>query len=911
MPSEIIVTQTIRRLEDEGPGALGLKTTMASFISACNEHLQEPDQFEQKAITIKKQDKPLRPLDPTRLLVEGLSFTISEEDVAKITHQIIAITTDPLMVATLFKDLDKELEESLTQNNIKFTEQDLPQFLITGKGNYVPGPPPDHYHPKRKLRLLDELLISREQKNGINASGAAPKFVGFVDTPQADPFVAAGNIFTEDKQISRLLLHGSMSHRLLFDALCVAATKGQLNLKYGEGKELTPKQLLEMLVNVKYYQNFKDRILKRNESNLWSITIDNVADSTVSTPDEEYLNPDYYIFSCRSPFILNSLLLCFGKDLGLPHLQHYLLDSHWKAAYQMVHRIKESMTTQKLPDSRIYSYCMEALSTMSGHPGVVGDDLPFTLDAHAPLRAGYEPFSATAPDKVVKKINLPRARGDYASWDEFFAHQPSEKRKFDETQKTMTDSAALLMQLIKDKEEGKQVDRTLERDFLDPVFSQDKPIRIAGELFASLPPKSQIILLCYLGHERLVKFIGNSYRLNELITNLSVTAHPALITLLGSKFLQTLTKTTYWLVDMLCQLEPEPRLVYLKTLGKHFIASLFSVLPIFFDVIQRLQINNKTDAIHDLFMVLGHEPLLTILESQPDHEGQLTQYHRFEPWQGVYDLAAFTKYLSELEDLMSVGFYHILLISNNETTINLTYKPYTGWSVVNPQTAAPFALTEKNTAKVASKVFEALGPDTKLKISTQFCVQKFFLEPVLHIREKQQAMADQQVLTTLSMLSPEDTTKFSLLQQAFFANNQSLCEKLIAKGVDFYTCFATTTNEKADPQLFNTLCEVQAKFNIEKAKAEILSTDWKIIVGGETVEGVKVPKTVKLELDEMLDAANGKKTYYAAWENIIQLRKEAAKQNDDLFSFFRQTPAKEHYQSAKNENPILTLRKVG
>ncbi len=59
-----------------------------------------------------------------------------------------------------------------------------------------------------------------------------------------------------------------------------------------------------------------------------------------STHEKSY-SVENFSYSSRSPFTINSLITCFGADLGVPNLQHYLLNSHWKEAAQMVEKARE------------------------------------------------------------------------------------------------------------------------------------------------------------------------------------------------------------------------------------------------------------------------------------------------------------------------------------------------------------------------------------------------------------------------------------------------------------------------------------------------------------------------------------------------------------------------------------------
>lgn len=947
MQTKIDVYRDILHIEDPTLGRT--KTKMSDFVDVCQNELNL-NSIKQKKFVIEQPELSnlhFTTLDKSLLDVSNLSFTISEEDAANIVNQVIKITTNPRTVASLLKEVDTELGHLLEENNIKFTDNDYTPSLIEGSGHCIPGPPPKDYHLKKKRELLSTLLENREQKNEINKEGT-PKFRGFVDPEEANPFVASGHVFTEEKQVSRLLLHGSLTHRLMFDALCCAIKNGTLDLHYKDEnkdvQELTPQQLLEMLVYVNYYQRFQNKVLNKNPYSLWTLTIDTVIDTTSNreSHNPDYLNPDLYNFSCRSPFVLNSLLLCFGKELDLPNLQHYLLDSHWKAAYEMVNRVKNALPSKNVPDSRIYIYCMAALSTATDDPGNVVVSFPFTLDeSKAQANPKFEPYDSKLSASIAKKTkkSLPTEEREYASWHEFYAkkqksatsgivlHEKTQPPSPEKSQPSVTrkncpyvniqDYSVTLVQLVKDKEQGNVIDRFIENDVLDKFTEQAIFISYLLKPLKLLEPASQLKLLELLGKERLIKIIG--IQMDEILQALSTAERQAyLINLLGSEFLQKSTKTYFGLVKTLCLLQAESRIALLQQLNKDFIVKLFPLVTFLVDAIERLQKENMNDAVSDLLKVLGNEPMLCIMQSQMDNNKSVI-YHRFEPWQGLYNAKTWAEYFGELENLMKSGFHHVLLISSVDSltskTVSITYSSSDGWSVIDPNLPHPFAISSNDTVEVAKQVFTAFVAEGTINLSTQFCIEKSFLEnKYYNLPEKQKAITDMQVLNILSALKPTElnTIKPTLMQKAFKSNNKDLCEKLIHNGVDFYSCNVDLI--AFNDELFNSLCETQAEYNIKKVKAEIFEKDWGLILGGKIIsdlhhpEGVKVPKTVELEWQEVKAAQMGIRSYYLAWKNIIGLRKEAAKHNKDFLKFLRGDPAKEHYDDA-NKIKTLSLKK--
>ncbi len=143
-----------------------------------------------------------------------------------------------------------------------------------------------------------------------------------------------------------------------------------------------------------------------------------------------------------------------------------------------------------------------------------------------------------------------------------------------------------------------------------------------------------------------------------------------------------------------------------------------------------------------------------------------------------------------------------------------------------------------------------------------------------------------------------------LLQKFFEQSNEVECKNLIDAGFNFYSSSIFSDEEKKKTELFESLSKHQRerlpKLNIDKLKQEILTTDWKIIFGGENInheqlsETKRVPLTVKLEWDEIIKAEEGRQTYEQAWKNTVALRSAAR----DKHKFFRHAPAKEHYNRA-------------
>ncbi len=335
-----------------------------------------------------------------------LSFKITKGEALRITNEIANILRDPQIMAKYLRDLDEELGRKMLEQGIEFSDADLPQYVIAGKGNFIAGPPPEGYVYRTKNYLLDQLLLRNEMAAGINQEGYTPEFYGIIDYDTADSFVAEGHIFSENEQIDNILLHGKYSHRLMFEVIRKASECGDLNLNSSQ-QQLTHKQLLEMLVLVDY-----------NENNLWAHLLDNTDDTTYFTPaldaDEiDYshnigalFRPQNYCYSSRSPFVFKSLLTCFGTELELPNLQHYLLDSHWKQVRKITDRAlesdKEGKLTERLSPSDLYTNCVKSLFCNSNATSQVVDN-PLTPRVYNGFPAKREAFDYYVDEGIMAK----------------------------------------------------------------------------------------------------------------------------------------------------------------------------------------------------------------------------------------------------------------------------------------------------------------------------------------------------------------------------------------------------------------------------------------------------------------------------------------------------------------------------
>lgn len=243
-------------------------------------------------------------------------LNLSKEQMLKLLNYWDALVVDPIKFLSFLKPLDTALEEKM-KDKIQFTEENLPTYFLPMRGYLVPGPPQQPLATK-KNHILDKTLLEMEQSLGINKEGT-PVFIGFVDNAVSNPFIMEGNMFKEDVQVSNILMHGKNTHRLAILALI-------LSLKGTEFENLKATDVLKILLQVK----------DTEDSLFWLRFIDSVGDQYDGLLSEN-LN-----FSCKSPFVMNSLLLCFGDRLGLPNLRNCMYDSFCKQVNKMAVRVQKS-----------------------------------------------------------------------------------------------------------------------------------------------------------------------------------------------------------------------------------------------------------------------------------------------------------------------------------------------------------------------------------------------------------------------------------------------------------------------------------------------------------------------------------------------------------------------------------------
>lgn len=287
--------------------------------------------------------------NPTKDETVLLELVKNEKQLLELINYWMALVRDPVRCFSYLKNCEEALKTDL--QNLGFSiESEEPSFkyLMGGRCYFVPGPA----NPNRKKLPFDAndtidsfLWKKMEIPLKINLEGS-PVYVGGVDTLESNQFVASCHIPSEDPQIANLNLHGVYSHRLLFQIL-------KESLKdHPKFKDFPPKQIPNLLICTRCSTLYGSK-----GTNLWVHLMDTGSDmyhamggdnsrETISLEEKNYST------SSRSPFIFNSLLLCFGSELGVPYLQRVLLEGFWSATDEMVERVAK-MVGKQIEDQEI------------------------------------------------------------------------------------------------------------------------------------------------------------------------------------------------------------------------------------------------------------------------------------------------------------------------------------------------------------------------------------------------------------------------------------------------------------------------------------------------------------------------------------------------------------------------------
>lgn len=302
---------------------------------------------------------------------ENLS-RIAEEEVSKIAQEILEMLRDPIRFAGHLKDLEEDLEKAAKAMGI---ESDLTpsyhdtKYLIATNARFLLGPPSNPSYKKvEKSYLLDQLLLRREQEHGINMDGVT-RFVGYVAGKHSNNLLKDGDkTFADDSNIHNVLLHGSQTHRIQLEAIRQFTSEKiekevfgaeEPNRLYVESlsRNLTQRELLKILNNVKVTDSMpvesnQKPAVRPLSFVLMDIQIDcyarkNLLGQVVIRQEEELFKVKNYSYSSRDPDVCNSLLLCFGDELGLPRICSYLRSSFWSKINTISSKTEISLTRVK------------------------------------------------------------------------------------------------------------------------------------------------------------------------------------------------------------------------------------------------------------------------------------------------------------------------------------------------------------------------------------------------------------------------------------------------------------------------------------------------------------------------------------------------------------------------------------
>lgn len=335
---------------------------------------------------------------------EVMPFYASDEKIIEIINRILEILRDPKEVLDLLQDLEEELKEKLKEEKVEISDN-YPEYLITGPGFYIPGPPKEGTKLFKQNKILSEILLAHEQERESKKKENV-FFLGRVNPKEAEKFIKKEGLFSEVVATSSLLLHGKEIHRLAFEVLMKAVEKEEVfTLPDNQGK-LTQEQLRKMLmkVKVKYPKGGKT-----TTALAWDFLIDGFDDwETYLDPAQDkrtaLLDREKYTFSSRNPYNFQSILLCFA-DKKLPILSTCLRNSTYKQGFKFVARLIEADKKDDLKDvpyNFIYKYLMIAMLT-GENENLVFNNFVFNLSTLEEDEK-YEQYSEEHGAYIVKRF---------------------------------------------------------------------------------------------------------------------------------------------------------------------------------------------------------------------------------------------------------------------------------------------------------------------------------------------------------------------------------------------------------------------------------------------------------------------------------------------------------------------------
>ncbi len=370
-----VPTRTFNQLGD--PSDYQSSTSTDDIVKSCLTLMKNPPAIDRVDVIIHPIYPLAIPLQPELIDLSNCDLgliNISEKKAKQLILHCAEILSQPEKLLKLLQPIDKALSLELQNKGISFSEADDPAFLIAGPGLFILGPPQENAVFKSKGRVIDQVLLKAEQELGLNKQGS-PIFIGFINSDQANSFIEEGNLFKEDESVSRLLIHGKNTHRLTILALIES-------LKGTQFQDIKPETLLKLLVRANISQQ-----------SAWTYLLD-TNENIGRSPSSD---PNTFNYNSRSPFVFNSLILCFGNHFDLPNLMCSMRDSFWKSAYEMVSQVqKNNPSSEKISKATIYTMIMKDLVNV-GKLSNIGQDFSFT---QASKEAALDPKYTPHPSNI-------------------------------------------------------------------------------------------------------------------------------------------------------------------------------------------------------------------------------------------------------------------------------------------------------------------------------------------------------------------------------------------------------------------------------------------------------------------------------------------------------------------------------
>lgn len=299
------------------------------------------------------------------------------DDITRFVRLAFRVLHDPQEFCSYVLDIENALAKDWLGPLLK------PRDYIAGSPVLAPG------LPQQGLAILDQgmdfrlthVLLQAENEWGINLpdqAGDVAKvavFSGFVNKDKANQYVKSCKTFMEDGQRERGLWHGIHSHRLQILVLLKAFAKE--GFRFEDGSPLTIHNLTALLIDAGIW----GQLLDTNVPALTvSVTSDNALHYYINAPQ------DYRpVFSATSPSLLNSFMMCFADQFGLPILQTLWLKEHYHHLGLMFRRLPLETIDPSLhhagltADEKVYYNMVSALWFSSKGPNKYSGHYAFNV----------------------------------------------------------------------------------------------------------------------------------------------------------------------------------------------------------------------------------------------------------------------------------------------------------------------------------------------------------------------------------------------------------------------------------------------------------------------------------------------------------------------------------------------------